>query len=87
MPDKTNIGTASNGNESIPPNIALITYSVEIVKFGSISVGVKDAIVKVADTGTDKSNNTTKAINTNVTCIISPPLGQHYQLIHDATSV
>ncbi len=70
MPDKTNIGTANKGNESMPPNIALMTYSADIVKFGSTKVGVKDTMANVAETGTDKSNNTTNTINTREAYII-----------------
>ncbi len=35
MPDKTNIGTASRGKESSPPNMARIRYLAPTVKDGS----------------------------------------------------
>ena len=77
MPDRTNMGTASKGKESRPPNIARIRYFAPTVKDGSKTDGSTDVIPSVIDTGIAmtspitnmiKRNNITKKIQAN-TCI------------------
>lgn len=74
IPESTNIGTASNGKESIPPNIARIMYSGEMVKFGSNRDGAKETILRVDDIGTDNNRSPINNINTTMANIIFPPL-------------
>ena len=60
MPDKTNIGTASSGNESRPPNMARIRYLAPTVNEGSKMEGSTDVIPSVIDTGIAIISNSTK---------------------------
>ena len=74
IPESTNIGTANSGKESIPPNIARIMYSGEIVKLGSNIDGAKETILRVDDIGTDNNRSPINNINTTMANIIFPPL-------------
>lgn len=73
IPDNTNIGTASSGKESRPPNIARIRYLAPTVKEGSQMEGRTDVIPSVIDTGTAMTSNKTKMINKTTTGISVPP--------------
>ena len=73
MPDNTNIGTASSGKESRPPNMARIRYLAPTVKEGSHTDGRTDVIPRVIDTGTAMTSSKTKMINKTTTGISVPP--------------
>ena len=73
MPDKTNIGTASRGKESSPPNMARIRYLAPTVKDGSKTEGRTEAIPRVIDTGIAMTSSTTKITNKRAAGISVPP--------------
>ena len=73
IPERTNIGTASSGKESSPPNMARIRYLAPTVKDGSNTDGSTDVIPRVIDTGTAMTSNATKIRNNTTTGISVPP--------------
>ena len=78
MPDKTNIGTASRGKESSPPNMARIRYLAPTVKDGSKTEGRTEAIPSVIDTGIAMTSSTTKITNKRAAGISVPPFQMVY---------
>ena len=73
MPDKTNIGTASSGNESRPPNMARIRYLAPTVNDGSKIDGSTEVIPSVMDTGIAITSKSTKIRNNTAAGISVPP--------------
>ena len=74
IPDRTNIGTASSGKESSPPNMARIRYLALTVKDGSNMEGSTDAIPSEIDTGIAITSAMANIINKTTTGIRFPPL-------------
>ena len=73
IPDKTNIGIASNGKESIPPSIERMMYSPFTGKFGSSKEGNKELILKPAEIGTERRSKTTnKSMIHKAIIVLSP---------------
>ena len=73
IPESTNIGTASSGKESSPPNMARIRYLAPTVKDGSKTDGRTEAIPSEIDTGMRDHKCETKIINKTTTGINVPP--------------
>lgn len=73
IPESTNIGTASSGKESSPPNIARIRYLAPTVKDGSKTDGSTEVIPSVIDTGIAMTSKMIKIRNNKTAGITFPP--------------
>ena len=80
MPDRTNMGTASKGKESRPPNIARIRYFAPTVKDGSKTDGSTDVIPSVIDTGIAMTSPITNMIKSNTTGIYGTSFSESFVL-------